>query len=524
MTNDSTSGVPLRVLARAIGARVTADLNVREVTHDSRRVSPGALFVAIPGTRENGAAFAREAVARGAVAVAASSSDVNELAALGVPVLAVNDARAALARLSGALHGDPARELRLIGITGTLGKTSTALLVQAALAASSEGRGVGVVGSLGARVAGRDVDAPLPDLDGMTTPDPPALHHALRRMADAGVRTVAMEVTSHALVQHRVDGLSFALGVLTNLVPDEHLDFHGTEERYLRAKARFFEHLAADAPIVFNADDVLVRQMVRSTLERRPRPAIGVALEAAQDAAAVTVEQLRWDAGGSTFVLSVREPLRTLDGDTIATGAVPIVLPVLGVQQVANAALAATAAMVAGATALGVTQALAELKPARRRMEVVRAARPLIIDDTAGHPETLRVVFRTIEPIARRGLRVAFGLRGSRGVEINARLAESLAELVAERARREPVRLVVTWSDDTAGPRDRVTPDERDAALGILRTRLDGSLSTVELIVEPTLAAGIARLLDGVREDELVLLLGPQGMDRAAELARTALS
>jgi UDP-N-acetylmuramyl tripeptide synthase len=180
--------------------------------------------------------------------------------------------------------------------------------------------------------------------------------------------------------------------------------------------------------------------------------------------------------------------------------------------------------MVAGATALGVTQALAELKPARRRMEVVRAARPLIIDDTAGHPETLRVVFRTIEPIARRGLRVAFGLRGSRGVEINARLAESLAELVAERARREPVRLVVTWSDDTAGPRDRVTPDERDAALGILRTRLDGSLSTVELIVEPTLAAGIARLLDGVREDELVLLLGPQGMDRAAELARTALS
>ncbi len=156
-------------------------------------------------------------------------------------------------------------------------------------------------------------------------------------------------------------------------------------------------------------------------------------------------------------------------------------------------------------------------------MEVIRAARPLILDDTAGHPDTLRAVFRTIDAIPRRGLRVAFGLRGSRGVEINARLAESLAELVGERARREPVRLVVTWSEDTAGPRDRVMPDERAAALEMLRSGLDGAAERLELIVEPTLAAGVRRLLEGVRDDELVVLLGPQGMDRAAELTLAAM-
>jgi UDP-N-acetylmuramoyl-L-alanyl-D-glutamate--2,6-diaminopimelate ligase len=160
------------------------------------------------------------------------------------------------------------------------------------------------------------------------------------------------------------------------------------------------------------------------------------------------------------------------------------------------------------------------MAPVRRRMEVVRDARPLVIDDTAGHPDTLRAVFASIAPIARSGLRVLFGVRGARGVEINERLASTLAELIGERAREESVKLVVTWSEDTASPRDRATAEERDA---VLRT-LDASLARLphtgdlRAIPEPTLEGGVRAVLDGVREDELVLLLGAQGMDRAADL------
>ncbi|HJR41569.1 MAG TPA: cyanophycin synthetase, partial [Gemmatimonadaceae bacterium] len=171
-----------------------------------------------------------------------------------------------------------------------------------------------------------------------------------------------------------------------------------------------------------------------------------------------------------------------------------------------------------------VTHALAEMAPVRRRMEVVRDARPLVIDDTAGHPDTLRAVFASIAPIARSGLRVLFGVRGARGVEINERLATTLAELIGERAREESVKLVVTWSEGTASPRDRVTPEERDAVLRTVDAALERLAHTGDLraIPEPTLAGAVRAVLDGVRDDELVLLLGAQGMDGAAELVLTS--
>ncbi len=527
------ASVSLRALIESLGQSVPADAAVSGIAHDSRSIRPGDLFVALPGTKLDGARFVQEAARRGAVAAVVSRDAQADVDGVALPVIRVDQPRAALARLSAAFFGQPARALQLIGITGTLGKTSTALVIQTALAASSTSA-VGMIGSLGARLAGGTAREQLPDFAGMTTPDAPALHRALRAMADAGARTVAMEVTSHALAQHRVDGLVFALGVITNLVPDEHLDFHGTAEHYLATKARFLDHLADDAPIIFNADDRLVRHMIAVSLARHQRTVIGVSLGEAARAldkdpddlaardAAVVVEELRWDASGATFVLAVRRAIPRLGGGELAECAVPIILPVLGIQLVSNAALAATAALVAGAPPEAVTHALAEMPAARRRMEVVRSASPLVIDDTAGHPDTLRAVFTSIDPISRSGIRILFGLRGSRGAEINERLAATLAELVGDRAREESVRLVITFSDDTASERDRVMPEERAAATRALEGRLERLAHTARLrpIYEPTLAEGVRVLLADVRDDELVLLLGAQGMDRAAELAR----
>jgi UDP-N-acetylmuramoyl-L-alanyl-D-glutamate--2,6-diaminopimelate ligase len=256
--------------------------------------------------------------------------------------------------------------------------------------------------------------------------------------------------------------------------------------------------------------------MVQESLVRRSRPVVGVTC-ADHPAAAAAVAGLRTDASGSAFALELRSALPRLDQEMLEPRAVPLVLPVFGVHQVANAALAATAALVAGASPVGVTEAVAEMAPIRRRMEIVRGAGPVVLDDTVGNPRTLAAVFASIGAIRHRALRIVFGIRGSRGPDINRRLADALAELVRARSETTPVTLVITSSDDSAGPRDRVQSEEREAVLGSLRA------AGVAHTHEAELAPAVRRALDGYTEHDLVLLLGAQGMDGAAEQARAVL-
>lgn len=467
---------------------------------DSRQVQPGDLFVAQRGARTDGARFLPEAVTRGAVA-ACSAEPLPTL-----PTLVAPDPRGAVPRLAATLYGHPAERLRLVGITGTLGKTSTALLVQSALAAS--GVRVGVIGSLGVRHRGQVADT------GMTTPDAPSIHRALRQMVEAGVTTAVLEVTSHGIALGRVAGLTFVVGALTNLVPDEHLDFHGTPEHYLRTKARFFGMLRPGAPLVVNQDDAHVRRLLAESDVARAHPIVGVSPGGSADAD-VAVAGLRSDAAGSVFALEVRRALPRADGTVLEPGAVPLVLPVLGVHQVANAALAAVVALLAGGVPSGVTESVAEQAPIRRRMEVVRAAAPIVLDDTVGNPRSLEAVFATIRAIPHGTLRIVFGVRGSRGAAINRRLAATLARGV--RATAGAVRLVVTASEDVAGARDRVRQEEREAVLAVLRSE------GIAFEYQPALRAAVAEMLDGSGERDLVLLLGAQGMDGAAALVRETL-
>ncbi len=472
------------------------DVEVTGIAVDSRQVRPGDLFVAQRGAKADGLAFAPEAVARGAVA-ACSAGALPQL-----PTIVAPDPRGTVPRLAATLFGHPARELRLVGITGTLGKTSTALLVQSALAAS--GVPVGVIGSLGVRIQGRVADT------GMTTPDAPAIHRALRRMVDAGVTTAVLEVTSHGIALRRVAGLTFALGALTNLVPDEHLDFHGTAAHYLRTKARFFDMLDDGAPLVVNHDDHRVRDLVGESGVAIRRPVVSVSAMGDPEAA-VAVSGLRSDAAGSAFALEIRSPLPRAGGGFVPAGAVPLVLPVLGIHQVANAALAAVVTLLAGGTPTGVTESVAEQAPIRRRMELVRPSSPTILDDTVGNPRALEAVFESIRAIPHQELRITFGIRGSRGAGINRRLAVTLARAI--QASDRGTHLVVTASEDAAGPRDRVRPEELEAVLSALR---DGG---VAFNYQATLDGAVRTTLDGRSDEALVLLLGAQGMDRAAELA-----
>jgi UDP-N-acetylmuramoyl-L-alanyl-D-glutamate--2,6-diaminopimelate ligase len=219
------------------------DVPVTAVVYDSRQASAGSVFVALRGQQADGAAFSREAVSRGAVAV---FSETAPPGGTEVPWFQVPDARHALAALSHEFYGRPSERITLVGITGTNGKTTTSYLLTAVFEAA--GIRCGRIGTVGYRIGHREVEA------ARTTPESPELQRMLRDMIAQGCGACVMEVSSHALVLRRADHLRFAGGIFTNLTRD-HLDFHGDMEEYFIAKRRLFELLPKGAVAVVNADD-----------------------------------------------------------------------------------------------------------------------------------------------------------------------------------------------------------------------------------------------------------------------------
>lgn len=228
------------------------ELDISGIVCDSRQSAAGSLFVAVPGVSVDGHHFVGDAVARGAVAAVVERA---EALPAGLPGAIVPDARAALAQLSATWHGFPARRLRVVGVTGTEGKTTTIELIDSILDAA--GQPAGLVSTVRARIAGQEIDTGLHT----TTPDAPDVQQHLAQMVELGVRYALLEITSHGLAQRRVDACDFDVAVVTNITRD-HLDYHGTFEAYREAKAQLFRHLGAGARkpgvpkvAVLNVDD-----------------------------------------------------------------------------------------------------------------------------------------------------------------------------------------------------------------------------------------------------------------------------
>ena len=223
-------------------------VSVRGITADSRLAEPGDLYVALPGTTQHGAAFAQEAAAAGAAAILTDSAGRALIGRPDVPVLVVADPRREMADLAALIYGCPAESLRMLAVTGTNGKTTTTFLLDAALRAA--GHRVGIVGTIGFFLDGQPLAAAR---NTVTTPESPELQALLGHLLEAGADSVAMEVSSHALVLGRADAIRFDVAALTNIGRD-HLDFHGDEESYFEAKASLFT-LARTRHAVINVDD-----------------------------------------------------------------------------------------------------------------------------------------------------------------------------------------------------------------------------------------------------------------------------
>jgi len=259
--SDVLDGVTVSKLFQTVYGRMvtTHDVEINAVRTDSRSVTHGDLFVAVPGTTSDGHRFAGDAMAKGAKAIVLERDDAvsdPECMHAGVVKIVVPKVRTALARIAANAYGRPAEHLRMVGVTGTNGKTTTAHLISAVLQAGGER--AATIGTIGIRYG----DTTLPATH--TTPDAVDLNRLLAAMRDGKMTAVSMEVSSHALDQGRVDGIPFACGVFTNLTQD-HLDYHHDMERYVGAKKILFDMLPASGYAVVNADDPWTANLVKDT-------------------------------------------------------------------------------------------------------------------------------------------------------------------------------------------------------------------------------------------------------------------
>ncbi|MHB1843906.1 MAG: UDP-N-acetylmuramoyl-L-alanyl-D-glutamate--2,6-diaminopimelate ligase [Deltaproteobacteria bacterium] len=464
------------LFAAVPGARVPsslAPLEVRGLRLDSREVAAGDLFFALSGQKRDGGAFARAALASGALAVVASEEAARSFD--GLPVIAVPEARQAIALCAAELNGHPDRSLELVGVTGTNGKTTSALLTAAAL-----GGDAGYLGTIGYRVAGSWRRAPF------TTPEAPELTALLASMVASGTRACAMEVSSHALAQDRVLGLQFSAAGFTNLTRD-HLDFHGDMERYYGAKRRLFlERLRPGGLAVVNGDDSWGRRL-HGELVAAGRPV------------------WRFGQGADAEVRLLRAQTR-LDGTQLdlrtPSGELALRSPLVGAHNAQNLSLAAGLALALGRSPEAVAQGLGSVERVPGRLERVGRGRPLAFVDYAHTDDALTRVCAALRELGAGRLILVVGCGGDRD--------RGKRPLMGEAAARG-AELVIATSDNPRSERpeailaDLVSGLTRAGAQPLSRAEASAARG---FLIESDRAAAIRLAVSLARPEDVVLVAG----------------
>jgi len=406
---------------------------------DSRTIRPGMIYVALRGSQSDGHRFVGDAVSRGAAAVVVEAPQQS-----AVPEIVVRDSHRAALVLGSAWFEHPARNLTLVGVTGTNGKTTTTGLIRHLF---NEREAAGSIGTLGAFDG---LGQPVASTAGsLTTPGPVDLQATLAAMVSRGVTHVAMEASSHSLDQGRLDGLTFAAAVFTNLTRD-HLDYHGTMEAYLASKLRLSSLLGPSGIEIVNLDESSWVTMP----SRTPRLTFG-----AHPAADVRATEVMLDASGSRFQISGR------------FGCANVTLPLLGDFNVANALAAAATAVGLGRSVAEVAERLAAAPQVPGRMERISDAPCIVLRDYAHTPDALERALTSLRPLTKGRLIVVFGCGGDRDRGKRPLMGRIAAELS---------HLAIATSDNprTEDP-DAIIDDIEQGMAGLPHLRITDRLAAI---------------------------------------------
>lgn len=465
------------VLAGCGAEQVSGSRSANAVTgiaHDSRKVKAGDLFVALAGGSVDGAQFVKDAQAKGAVAVVAEHAVEADL-----PVFKVPNARQALAKLAANFYGNPANELSLLGVTGTNGKTTVTYLLAAI--AEAGGAQVGRMGTIDVRFAGRSVNPEH------TTPDALELHRLFREMVDAGIDTAVMEVSSHALAQDRVHGLTFRAAAFTNLSRD-HLDYHKDLEDYFQAKRKLFnENLSPGGVAVVNGDDTYAARIYNEVRGAKKMAWKFSRLGNGEISA----------AGVELSLHGIRATLKTPAGD------IPVKSSLVGPHNLENILAAAGMALGAGYSRRDVQDGIERVTRVPGRMERVEGNGLTALVDYAHTDDALRRAIEASRTLAKGRVIAVFGCGGDRDKGKRPLMGEAAAEnadlvvVTSDNPRSEdPDDIVqeITQGIEKAGLR-RVSP-------GKARTGEKGYLVEVDRRAAIELAASLAK------PEDVILIAG----------------
>jgi UDP-N-acetylmuramoyl-L-alanyl-D-glutamate--2,6-diaminopimelate ligase len=439
------------------------------VTHDSRRARPGDLYAALPGGRHHGAQFCQEAVSAGAVAVLTDPAGREAAREAGVPVFVVADPRARLGEVASWVYRHPSARLLLIGVTGTSGKTTTTYLLESALRRA--GHLTGLIGGVETRIAGETMASQL------TTPEATDLQALFAAMTERGVTAAAMEVSSHALALGRVSGTSYEVAVFTNLSQD-HLDFHGTLEKYFAAKSVLFSPGYARVGVV-NIDDAYGRRLADGA--RIPVVTFSASGDPDADWRAAEV---RCGADGSTF---------RIVGPGGVEAEASIALP--GPYNIANALGAVVALVEAGVHLATAVAGVAACPGVPGRLERVDAGQDFtVLVDYSHKPGAVEAVLRALRPVTGGCLAIVLGCGGDRDSAKRPLMGAAAARLAD---------LAILTSDN---------PRSEDP-LAILAEMLEGVLTVGEperarIIVEPDRAAAIGLAVTMADKGDVIVVAG----------------
>ena len=475
---------PLNGLAALLGIDQTGwdAVSATGITHDSRSVRRGDVYAALPGARAHGARFAAQAADAGAVAILTDPDGYDRAAATGLPVLVVPDVRARLGEAAAWVYGEPGRDITLIGVTGTSGKTTTVFLVDAGLRAA--GIETGLVGGVEIRVAGDRVPSEL------TTPEATDLHALMAVMRERGVGAASMEVSSHALVQGRVGGAVFEVAVFTNLSQD-HLDYHPTMKDYFLAKARLFTPEYSRVGVV-NLDDHHGRELL--DIATVPLTTFSASGDPAADWRA---EDVRVGADGSVF--RVVGP-----GGIEADGEVRLAGPF----NVANALAAIVALVEAGIPLQTAVAGVASLPGVPGRLERVDEGQDFVtLVDYSHKPGAVEAVLNALRPVTENRLAIVLGCGGDRDRGKRPLMGEAAARLAD----------AAYFTSDNPRSED---------PLAILAAMVEGGLKVPQperahVVMEPDRAAAIDLAVARARRGDVLVIAGKgpeQGQNVAGEV------
>jgi len=465
--SSSLHTVDLEALIRALapsevtGARPVA---IGDLAYDTRSVSAGALFFCVRGERVDGHDLAWEAIENGALALV-----VERVLDVDVPQLVVEDVRAAMAVAADVFFGEPTRELEIVGVTGTNGKTTTTVLLHSMLEAA--GRRPGLVGTVRWVVGGEERVAPF------TTPEAIELQRVFREMADSGDRSAAIEASSHGAAFRRLDRVGFDALVFTNLSQD-HLDLHGTMEEYFQAKRRLFTG-PQPPPAAVNLGDEWGQRLAAELAESHRAPLVTFGLDATAEIRAEDLEL-------------------TLEGSRFQAGGLEIETSLRGIFNVENVLGAVSAALLLDLDEGSIQQGVARVSQVPGRFEAIAAGQPFaVLVDYAHTPDSLETVLRAARDLGKGRVIVVFGAGGDR----DRGKRPLMGKVAAERAD-----VAIVTSDN---------PRSEDP-LAIIQDVLQGAGMDVE--IDPDRRSAIYRAV-GLAEPGDILVVAGKGHEQGQEIA-----